>query len=415
MANRVVITGIGIVSAIGNSFNDIFTNLKSGNVFFERSAHEETVTVCPVKDFRIREIIGRNKHIKYLNRGARFAVSSAVLAIKNAGPEKSALEKSGLFIGQGPNFDFDDEFPEIKNGPIDWHPHAALWMLKFLPNTAASVVAMLLGIHGENLTVGTACAASLQAIGEGYRRIKDGYLNMAVCGGGDSRLSKGGIIAYKKARALCTEYISPFEASRPFDEKRNGFVPGEGGGCFVLESLDQALERGAEIYGEICGYGSSMDGYNMTAPAPDGEKAEIAVRSAMAEAGFTTGFKPGFTTGFIPGRIDAISSHGTGTPLNDTMEANLIQRVFEDYQPYVIAVKSWIGHLASACGCVELAMCLSAMKNNYLPEIRNLAHPCHDQVNFVRKSFHTELRTMVIENFGFGGQNCAIVVKKWTD
>jgi 3-oxoacyl-[acyl-carrier-protein] synthase II len=403
MESQVVITGIGVVSALGNSIDEIFVNLRSGNVFFDRSAHDDSVAVSPVQDFHIREIVGRNKNIKYLNRGAGFAVASAVMAVNAAGLEKKELQRAGLFIGQGPNLDLDGEFPEIKDGPMYWDPQPALWMLKFLPNTAAAVIAMLAGVHGENLTVGNACAASLQAIGEGYRKIKDGYLDMAVCGGGDSRLSKGGILAYKKAQALCTEDITPSEASRPFDEKRNGFVPGEGGACFVLESLAHALQRRATIYGEICGYGVSMDGYNMTAPAPDGVCAAIAVNSAIKEAGIR------------PEQISAVSSHGTGTLLNDKREADLLNRIFAGHRVPVIALKSCIGHLASACGCTELAICLSLMKHHYLPEIRNLSRPCDPQVNFVRKGFNTKLKTMLIENFGFGGQNCALVVKHWAD
>ncbi|MCK5784657.1 MAG: hypothetical protein KAH06_09420, partial [Desulfobacterales bacterium] len=233
MAKRVVITGVGVVSALGHLFEQIIRNLKAGDVFFERSVFDEAVVVCPIQNFNIRDITGRNKNIKYLNRGAQFAVASAVMALKHAGFTNSMSQTAGLFIGQGPNLDMDGEFPEIKIGSVDWEPHSALWILKFLPNTAASVIAAMTGIHGENLTVGTACSASLQAIGEGYRKIKDGYLDVALCGGGDSRLSKGGITAYKKAHALCTDNISPCEASRPFDDKRNGFVPGEGGACFV--------------------------------------------------------------------------------------------------------------------------------------------------------------------------------------
>ncbi len=402
MAKRVVITGVGVVSALGHLFEQIIRNLKAGDVFFERSVFDEAVVVCPIQNFNIRDITGRNKNIKYLNRGAQFAVASAVMALKHAGFTNSMSQTAGLFIGQGPNLDMDGEFPEIKIGSVDWEPHSALWILKFLPNTAASVIAAMTGIHGENLTVGTACSASLQAIGEGYRKIKDGYLDVALCGGGDSRLSKGGITAYKKAHALCTDNISPCEASRPFDDKRNGFVPGEGGACFVLESLEQALERHAEIYGEICGFGASMDGYNMTAPEPDGKWAEKAVRGALKEAGISTD------------QVDAVSSHGTGTLLNDQMEAELIQRLYGDHCPHVIAVKSWIGHLASACGSIELAVCLAALRHKYFPEIRNLNHPCSEQVNFVRTGQSVELNTMVIENFGFGGQNSVLVVKKWT-
>ncbi|MGC9976807.1 MAG: beta-ketoacyl-[acyl-carrier-protein] synthase family protein, partial [Syntrophales bacterium] len=310
---------------------------------------------------------------------------------------------AGLFVGAGPNLDIGGEFPEIREGKIDRDDLQALWILKFLPNTAASVIAKLSGTHGENLTVCTACSASLQAIGEAFRKIKNGYLDRALAGGGDSRLSPGGILAYRKASALYTGDSEPNKASRPFDCSRNGFVPGEGGAFFLLEELEKAKERGAQIYGEICGYGSSMDASNMTAPQGTGRWGIMAVLSALQEAEMS------------PSQIDVISTHGTGTLLNDEGEANLIGEIYSSCNPQVIAMKSWVGHTASACGAVELALSLICMQENYIPEIRNLKDPCRGKINFIRNGGTFLFGTCVIENFGFGGQNGALIVKRRED
>ncbi len=237
---------------------------------------------------------------------------------------------------------------------------------------------------------------------EAFRKIKDGYLDLAFAGGGDSRLSPGGVLAYRKANALFAGSGDPEKTSRPFDNKRKGFVPGEGGAVFLLEELGRAKSRGAPIYAEIRGFGSSIDGYNMTAPDPDGRWGEKALMGAFRDAGMN------------PGDIDVVSSHGTGTPLNDDMEAGLLDRVFGDHAPFVVAFKSWIGHIAAACGALELAIALACLKNNYLPEIRNLNDPCHPRVNFVREARQSSAESMLLENFGFGGQNSALIIKKGT-
>jgi 3-oxoacyl-[acyl-carrier-protein] synthase II len=313
----------------------------------------------------------------------------------------SSIETSGLFVGAGPNLDLGAECPHIESGDIATEGMSALWILRFLPNTAASAIAQLSGLRGENLTVGTACAASMQALGEAYRRIKDGYLDRAVAGGGDSRLNSGALAAYEKAQALYTGSASPDQASRPFDRERQGFVPGEGAAFFVLERADQALERKAPILAEVCGYGASMDGHAMTAPRPDGRWAEQAVIRALGEAGLE------------PDAVDIISSHGTGTPLNDAVEADLIERCFGDSRPLVVALKSWIGHLAAACGAVELALCLSALASGQWPAIRNLGQACNPNLNYARTRSQHDGNVVLLQNFGFGGQNSALVVKRW--
>jgi 3-oxoacyl-[acyl-carrier-protein] synthase II len=278
----------------------------------------------------------------------------------------------------------------------------ALWMLRFLPNTAASVIARLAGLHGENLTVGTACAASLQAIGEAFRRIRDGYLDCALAGGGDSRLNPGGLLAYQKAQALFEGPGQPEHASRPFDLKHRGFVPGEGGAFFVLETIDHARQRQAPILAEVLGYGASMDGCHMTAPQSDGRWARQALSLAIGQAGLR------------PDQIDALAAHGTSTPLNDTVEAELIGRMFNGCRPLVLAFKSWIGHAASACGAVELGLCLMGMQTGTWPGIRNLDAPCDQRLNYLRPGTSARPGTVLLQNFGFGGQNAALVVRAWT-
>ncbi|MCP4680768.1 MAG: beta-ketoacyl-[acyl-carrier-protein] synthase family protein [Desulfobacterales bacterium] len=399
MRKRVAITSIGVCSSLGFSLDRIIDNLKREHVNFDRLSFDDSIVVSPIRDFSIRDFTGPFKDRRYLNRGAQFCLASAAEAIRESGIDKEQLGRAGLFMGAGPNLDIGGEFPDILEGKMDREGLMALWILKFLPNSAASAIAKFGGVHGENLSVTTACAASLQAIGEAYRKIRDGYLDLAFAGGGDSRLKHGAILAYKKAHALFEGNGDPEKASRPFDNSRDGFVPGEGGAFFLLEELGHAKRRGTTIYGEICGFGSSMDGYNMTAPKPDGQWAEKAVLAALCEADMA------------PGDIDVISAHGTGTPLNDIMEAGLIERIYGEHTPSVIALKSWVGHTAAACGAVELSICLACIKYNYIPRIRNLMTPCHPKINFVKQGIEHTVYNVLLENFGFGGQNSALIVR----
>ena len=399
MKRRVVITSLGVISSLGDSPDEIAARIERGAVSFERPPGDCTTVIAPVGGFDLRAHTGPCKERRYLNRGAQFALAAALEAVRSSGIAAGALDRAGLFVGAGPNLDIGGEFPVVTEGRIDRAGLEALWILRFLPNTAASLIARMAGLHGENLTVATACASSLSAIGEAYRRIRDGYLDAALAGGGDSRLSPGALLAYRKAGALYRGEAKPDEASRPFDARRGGFVAGEGGGFFLLEEREAALNRGARVVGEICGYGSSLDGHSVTAPAPDGVAAEAAVRGALREARV------------LPDQVDLIVSHGTGTLLNDAVEARMIRRIFPRRGPAVVALKSWIGHLAAACGAVEMAIAIAALGRGYLPEVRNLEEPCETDIDFVRTRRQSTGSLFVIENFGFGGQNCALVVR----
>lgn len=403
MSRRVVITSMGFISSMGNTEETVMERFREDTVGFRFDEIFPDVLVCPVPDFHLKQFTGRLKNRRYLNRGAGFCLAAAILAVQGSMMTESQRSHAGLFSGTGPNFDLGEALPGFAQNEPEASSLQALWMLRFLPNTASSIIAEVLGIHGENATISTACSASLQAIGEAYRRIRDGYLDIAMAGGGDSRLNQGGILAYRKAQALHAGSLDPRTSYASFDSRRNGFVPGEGGAYFVLEELSCAKKRKAQIVAEVCGYGCSMDGFSMTAPEPDGIWAERSVRHALKEAGVE------------PAQIDLVASHGTGTLLNDRMEAALIRRVFSGKQPYVISLKSWIGHLAAACGAVETAITLLCMKNNFIPKIRNLKHPCDADINLVMENSNAQLNLSMMQSFGFGGQNSALVIRKWKD
>jgi len=393
---RVVVTGIGIVSSLGNNSQEIICNLLDGNTQFSQKSALEGYPTCPVSDFDLKEITGRNKNARYLNRGAKFAFAAANLAVKDAMVNPSEYNNFGLYLAAGPNLDIGSTFPEISSGEPTNENLSALWILQHLPNTAASVIAQSLNIHGENLTIGNACAASTQAIGEAFRRIRCGEQTITLAGGGDSRLSRIGLLAYAKADALFKE--ESLDKYQAFAENRFGFIPGEGGAFLVLEEMEQAKNRKAKIYAEICGYGSSMDGYNLTAPEPKGTLAEKAIIHAIAQAGLQ------------PANINLIAAHGTGTKLNDQMEANLIIRLLP-HKPRVTALKSYIGHLSSACGVTETAILLHLMKAGITPGINNYSTSLDKKLNLVTHHTSHLPQNILLQSFGFGGQNAALIIR----
>lgn len=404
---RVVITGMGCCTSLGHDQPAIARSLRAESTTFTTAGpgfpHPEQV-ICPTRDLGNDGALTRFmswRHKRYLSRGAIFAALSGLRAAYSAGFTTTMPPETSLISAAGPNLDIEADFPvplESLNHPgLD-----ALWLLRWLPNTAATAVSRFLGIHGECLVMGTACAASLHALGEAYRRIRFGIADMALIIAGDSRISTGGILGYSKAGAL-SHHTDPLAASCPFDSARNGFVPGEGGGAFVLESLDAAQSRGATILAEILGFGASLDAGTLTAPDPEARFAEKAVRAALADAKLT------------PCDIGWVSAHGTGTPLNDAGESLLLERVFTDNNTYpmVTALKSWIGHGAAACGAMELAILLAASREGIMPHIRNLKAPCSPQLNFVRQTQAFPHCAGLLENFGFGGQNAALVLTPW--
>lgn len=435
---RVVITGAGAVTPLGHTPQDIARAIREGHSPFRHAVALPGAACAPVRDFDEAAATGRWRHRRYLSRGGLFALAASLTAARQAGyacadmpgmpgvaadsdaPHPQPFpEDTALVAASGPNMNVGADFPaactprtgDSTVAPGLEHPGLdALWMLRWLPNTAASAVAMRCGIRGEGLVLGTACAASLQAVGEAARRVRWGLAPVALAVGGDSRLSEGGLLGYARAGAIERDIdpaatAAPHAACRPFDAARHGFVPGEGGAAFVLEERDAALARGATPLAEVLGMGATLDGHALTAPEPDARRAEVAVRGALAEAGLT------------PGDIHWVAAHGTGTRLNDAAEMRLLERVFADagHAPAVTAVKSWTGHCASACGAVELAVLLACAADGFLPPVRNLATPESDRLDFVREARalpgNGNASIGLLLNFGFGGQNAALVVR----
>jgi 3-oxoacyl-[acyl-carrier-protein] synthase II len=394
MKRRVVITGSGYLSAIGNNISDVIENIVDDKIAESHISFDREVKVRVVENFDVKKYTGREKKTKYLNRGAGFSVAAALKAFEASGLKKN-IERAGLITSSGPNLDFGSEIDSIYDGEISRKGLNALWLLRFLPNTASTVIAGKTGFHGENVNFSTACASSLNAIGEAYRKIKDGYLDVALTGGGDSRVSEGGLLAYEMAGAL-----SKKNKQRPFDKERDGFIAGEGGGFLMLEELSHAVRRSANILGEVKGFGMSLDSGSLTAPDPTGIYAEKAMKEAIKDAGVAQS------------QIDLISAHGTGTNLNDDVEADLINRVYGN-KPKVISIKSWSGHLSTACGALETALTLDFMNSGFIPKIRNLKDPISD-INFNLKNIEDGFNTAALQNFGFGGQNCSLIIQKWT-
>lgn len=385
MGRRVVVTGSGFVLPLGTSRQDVCAALREPFGPFIRSAHDAQVAVCPVPRFDLKDHVGRCKNARYLSRGQQLCLAAAVKAVDDAGLGPHALDQAGLFLGLGPN---------LEARPRD---DKALWLLDCLPNTLTSVMAGMLGVHGENLTIMTACAASTQALGQAFRAVAAGLADVALAGGGDSRLSPEAVRAYKEAGVLATDFERPELACKPFDQSRSGFAIGEGGAIFALESLEHAQARGARILAEIVSAAASLDGGSLTGPDPEGKAGCAAVLRCLGDLG---------DEGLC------VLAHGTGTILNDQVESGILARAVPKALA-IAAFKSRIGHLAAACGCAELALGLICAAQGVFPGICGLETPCRDDLPLLRAPMPLHPRALLVQSFGFGGQNACLGVRPW--
>ncbi len=385
---EVVITGIGVASPLGLSMREVLSFIEHDLVNFVPWALSPSIFVSPVNR-EFEEKLPSFKYKRYLSQAGKLILYSAKMALCDAGLDEKGMEKAALFVGVGPNTGVLLDEEELS---------PALALLKVIPNMTVYAISALYHIHGENLTISNACTSSLQAIGEGYRRIRRGEVEFALCGGGDSRLNPWGIRLYQKARVLLEHKgETPSRAYAPFDRHNRGFVPGEGAAFLVLEEKNRAINRGARIYGEIKGYGSSLDGLSPTAPDLRGRSLRMSLERALEDAGL------------MAGEIEVVFAHGTGTPLNDEVEIGVISSVFPQ-SCRVCALKSWIGHLSAGCGAVELCLALACLRDGFLPPIRNLKNP-RGKLSFVMEREDTDFRRFIIENMGFGGHNASLVVE----
>ena len=409
---RVVITGLGTVNPLAHNVPDFWQALKKGQSGIARMtlcdpSNYPTHIAGEVKEWDVKQYVER-KQARHLSRAAQFAVVAAKQAVEDAGLQVQGelAEDYGVLLGTG-----NCAFPETEQGTRTMLEKGGLRLNPFfiptiLPNMPAAQVAMVLGFRGYNSTLVTACASSTQAIGEATEIIRRGDAEVLVSGGTEAPISELGLAGFSVMRAMSSGYNErPTVASRPFDKNRDGFVPGEGSGIVVLESLEHALARNARIYAEVIGYAATCDAYHLTDPEPGGLGAARSMRRALHNARL------------LPRDIDYINAHGTSTDKNDKMETLAIKKVFGEYayQIPISSTKSMIGHLLGAGGGVEAVATLLMMQNQLIHPTINYEVPDEDcDLDYVPNRARPFMIKIAMSNsFGFGGQNASLIFKEY--
>lgn len=410
MTNRVVITGMGAVTPLGNTVDEFWDGLKAGKngiaPITKFDATETGITVAgELKDFDATNYMPR-KISKRMDEFSRYGVAAAVQAVEESGidREKTDMNRFGVIVGSGIGGLNAMQEQIIKMNTKGPQRVAPFFVPMAIGNMAAGNISIAIGTKGINTSIVTACASGNNSIGEAYRNIKHGYSDVILAGGAEGTINEIGISGFAALTALSTS-TDPDRASIPFDKERTGFVMGEGAAVLMLESLDHALERGATIYAEVVGYGSTGDGYHMTAPTPDGSGAGRAMQDAMAEAGIT------------PADVGYINAHGTSTGANDSAETMAIKYAFGDEAKNVAisSTKSMTGHLLGAAGAIEAVACVKALQDGFLPPTIGLQVPdeaCDlDYIPNVGRE--ADVKYTLNNSLGFGGHNAVTCFKKW--
>lgn len=412
MTQRVVVTGMGVMTSLGRELDTFWGNLmegKSGVSLVESMDVSDypTKIAASIKDFNPEDYLDR-KEARKMDRFVQFAVVTSQAALKDAGisiGENADPERVGVYVGSG------------IGGLQTWEEQHTILMEKgpkrvspfFIPmmiaNMASGQISMLTGAKGPNSTAVTACATGTHSIGDSFRLIRDGEADVMICGGAEATIVPMGMAGFCALRAMSTRNDEPEKASRPFDKDRDGFVMGEGSGILVLESLEHAMKRGARIYAEVVGYGMSADAHHMTDPAPGGEGAARCMKHALRSAGMT------------PEDIGYINAHGTSTGAGDKAETAAVKTVFGDYayKVPVSSTKSMTGHLLGAAGGVEAVIIALTLRNGMIPPTINLDNPDEDcDLDYVPNTPRkAEVKAAMSNSFGFGGHNATIIFKKY--
>lgn len=407
---RVVISGMGVISSIGLNKEEFWASLmagRSGVVEIDRFDTDSfpTKIAAQVKGFNVVDYISR-KDARRMDLFVQYACAAARIAVEDAALEISLADKprTGVWVGAG--IGGMDTFEKqhhafIKKGVGGISP---FFIPMMIPNMAAGQVSIMLGANGPNGCTVTACASGSNSIGEAFEIIRNNKAEVMIAGGAEASITPLAVGGFCAMKALSTANDDPARACKPFDIERDGFVMGEGAGILVLEELQHALNRGAHIYAEVIGYGSSGDACHMVQPDSEGRGAALAFRSAIAEAGIK------------PGEVDYINAHGTGTSLNDQIETAVIKDVFGSHSQKVLisSTKALHGHMLGAAGAVELIAAVMALNHNTVPPTINLHNPdplC--DLDYVPgQPRQQELRVALSDSLGFGGHNAALVVRK---
>ncbi len=408
---RIVVTGIGVISSLGCSVETFWANLVAGKSGAARiSAFDPTgygsAIACEALDFA-PELYLDKKRAKRMARFSQMASAAAVLAVKDSGVDLSLLdtERVGCVIGSAAG-DYEHLSAQFATHAEKGPGHGnALAVPRIIANMASSNAAMELGVHGPNVAVLSACATGAHSIGSAMDLINLGYADLMIAGGVEAAISPLVVDSYDCMRVLSHRNDEPTRASRPFDRDRDGFVIGEGAGVLVLESYESAARRGARIYAELRGYGSTCDAFSIAAPDPEGTWAAKAMEIAIRRSGLA------------PDRIGYINAHGTSTPANDSIETLAIKRVFgaKGYaNPAISSSKSMIGHTLGAAGGIEAAVTALALYHGVLPPTINLETPDPDcDLDYVPGTARdAKIEAALSNSFGFGGHNCVLCLSK---
>ena len=408
--NRVVITGMGAVTPLGNSAETLWEGLKAGKNGIKEitkfDASETGISVAgELKDFDPKNYMDR-KVAKRMDEFSQYGVAAAVQAVEMSGidVEKTDMDRFGVIVGSGIGGLNAMEQQIIKMHTKGPQRVAPLFVPLAIGNMVAGNISIAIGARGINTSIVTACASGNNSIGEAFRNIKHGYSDIIIAGGAEGTVNEIGISGFAALNALSTS-TDPDRASIPFDKERHGFVMGEGAGVLMLESLDHAIERGATIYAEIVGYGATGDGYHMTAPSPDGSGAGRAMKLAMDEANIQ------------PADIGYINAHGTSTQANDSSETKAIKYALGDAaeQVAISSTKSMTGHLLGAAGGIEAVACVKALQEGFLPPTIGLqvADEECDLDYIPNEGRAKEIQYALNNSLGFGGHNAVTLFKKW--
>ncbi|MDB9313603.1 beta-ketoacyl-ACP synthase II [Spirulina sp. CS-785/01] len=408
---RVVITGLGAITPIGNDLQSYWEGLMEGrNGIGEVTRFDASKHTCriagEVKDFDPHLYLER-KEAKRMDRFAQFGVAASKQALADAQLVIDELnaDQVGVLIGTGVGglkVMEDQQEIYLNKGPSRCSPFMIPMMIA---NMAAGLTAIHTGAKGPNSCTVTACAAGSHAIGDAFRLIQGGYAKAMICGGTEAAVTPLSFAGFASARALSTRNDNPTEACRPFDKNRDGFVMGEGAGILILEELDHAVQRGAKIYGELVGYGMTCDAYHMTSPVPDGQGATRAIELALKDGGIT------------PEQVSYVNAHGTSTPANDVTETRAIKKALGERanQIVVSSTKSMTGHLLGGSGGIEAVATALAIANDCVPPTINLTNPDPDcDLDYVpHESRETPIEVALSNSFGFGGHNVTLAFKKY--
>jgi 3-oxoacyl-[acyl-carrier-protein] synthase II len=411
-SRRVVITGLGAVTPLGLDVATTWTNILAGKsgatpiTSWDASLYDCRFA-AQVEGFEPRKHFFNEKDARRADRYSQLAMASAKEAVKHAGldPEQLQLERVGVLIGSGigglKTLHEQDEHLIMK-GPNRVSPFMIPMMIS---NMAAGLVSMEFGFAGPNFAVVTACATSNNCIGEAWRLIRDDEADVILAGGSEAACSPLGMSGFAAMKALSTRNDDPARASRPFDKDRDGFVLGEGAGLVIVEELEHAKKRGANILVELTGYGLTSDAYHMTSPPPGGHGAVRAMQLTLKRAGVS------------PDQVDYINAHGTSTPVGDVAETEAIKTVFGAHAKAVpvSSTKSMTGHLLGAAGAAEIIFCIKAIQDNVLPPTINLDNPdpACDLDYVPNKPRETRVNVAMSNSFGFGGHNATLLVRRF--